>query len=837
MARLKNLLKDQIPRICLALIFFMSMHPDAKAQCDCAYPILFVHGWTGDYTSWDPLYTDADFVSAWGGLSDRYDAVLNATTQSNAYGVDGTPLNADDDALFQFVNAPNDLLPGCLYAIDFDWFWNLDQNNPLLNLNSPPGGESESNSASIEKQGWAVGQAIAAILQANPDKSKVVIAGHSMGGLAGREYLQRFENGSHTWWVDPSDPVNGHKVAKLITTGTPHRGSNASIGNLGSIFSFDEQSEAVRDLRFSYSTGVFSPRDPAPYLFFGPEDDNVDASYFKSADVDCDGDYDTNLISSLNIAGSGDAWDGTYDNPAMPLPSNVKYSYYTSYSLQDITLFQFNGGDGVVADERQWIYSGGSGSTDDFQNGNSIPAPSDGIDYRLSERVHSADNVFHTSQTGDVDDLLRVLDEADYPFFAYEILTGIDYSAFASIRADFVPAASEYTGAGDNTIDGDWFYLDLAANTPGLDVFVTPHPSHSGRVDVYTTPPANYSNANAPMYSTTWASGAGQQQLTLNSSCLTPGRYYVRVTHEGLVTSSWRTPYKYRVDELPCSPPTGLSANVTALTATLNWSPMICATQYTLWYREVGDPNWTSVVVNTNSYMLTGLLPDSDYEFEVSTDCGNGFTAASAIMPFSTTDCPNVLYIPSDPTLAYVPHGIYNVGQVITSDGLVDLAANVTYYAGNNIELFSGFEVENGGQFLADIRTCVGTPLHDNEQYLKIVDVENPVIENTVEPAKDPIESKFFIQAVPQADGSVLIRYQDPRQKIKAVNFLDADKTVMRTFDELAFKKSISNTQEFIVSTDELSPGKYLVEFNLGNVARHVKIVKRPEGEKIRSRN
>jgi len=837
MARLKNLLKDQFPRFIIATIFIFSMQSDSKAQCDCAYPVLLIHGWTGDYTSWDPLYTDADFITAWGGLSDRYDAVLNATTQSNAYGVDGIPLNADDDALFQFAGNPNDLLPGCIYAIDFDWFWNLDQNNPALNFNDPPNGESDSNQSSIEKQGWAVGQAIAAILQANPTKSKVVLIGHSMGGLAGREYLQRFENGSHTWWVDPSDPVNGHKVAKLITTGTPHRGSNASLGNLGSLFDFDETSEAVRDLRFSYSTGVFSPRDAAPYLFFGPEDDHVDDNYFKSADVDCDGDYDTNIISSLNVAGGGDAWNGTYDNPSMPLPTNVNYSYYTSYSGFDITLFQFNGGDGVVADERQWIYTGGSGSTGDFQNGSSIPAPSDGVDHRLSSRVHSANNVFHTNQTGDVDDILRVLDEADYPFFAYEIKTGIDYSAFASIRGDFVPTDSEYTGTANNTIDGDWFYFDLVANTPGLEAFVTPHPSHAGRVDVYTTPPSDYSNVNAPMYSSAWASGAALQQVSLNSTCYAPGRYFVRVTHEGLVTSSWQIPYKFRVDEVACSAPAGLSANVTALTATLNWTPMPCALQYTLWYRKAGDPNWTSVVVNTNSHVVTGLLPDSDYEFEVSTDCGTGFTVSSAMMPFSTTDCPNILYIPSDPALTFIPDGIYNVDQEITSDGLIDLAGNVIYYAGNSVELLTGFEVEDGAQFLADIQNCVGTPFHGNDQYLKKVYAEVAVEEDLKVLDSRMKDSRFFIQSVPQSDGTVLIRYQDPNQIIQQIKFLNAEKTVLKTFDESGFIKSISQTQEFFIETKPLAAGKYLVEFNLGNSVRHIKIVKRPEGEIVRSRN
>ncbi len=836
MALLENHFKSQFPRLFIALICFMSLQTSIKAQCDCAYPVLFVHGWTGDYTSWDPLYTDADFMSAWGGLTDRFDAVLNATTQSNAFGVDGAALTSDDDALFQFVNDPNDLLPGCVYAVDFDWFWNLDPANPGLNLNNPPNGESDSNQSAIEKQGWAVGQAIKAILQANPTKSKVIIAGHSMGGLAGREYLQRFENGTHTWWVDPSDPINGHKVAKLITTGTPHRGSNASLGNLGSILNFDETSEAVRDLRFSYSTGIFGPRDPAPYLFFGPEDDHVDDSYFKSADVDCDGDYDTNLISSLNVAGSGDAWDGTYDNPSMPLPTNVKYSYYTSYSAQDITLLQFNGGDGVVADERQWIYSGGNGSTGDYQNGSSVPEPSDGVDYRLSERVHSANNVFHTSQTGDVDDILRVMDEADYPFFAYEILTGIDYSGFASIRADFVPTDSEYTGTADNTVDGDWYWFDINANTPGLDVTVTPHSSHSGRVDVYTVAPTDYDNANAPVHSMTWGAGAGQQILNVSGMCLAAGKYYLRITHDGLTTSSWREPYKMRIDELPCETPTGLSASVTALTAVLNWTPMLCATSYEITYREIGSPIGAFNIVTNNSFSVSGLLPDTDYEFFVSTDCGSGLTAVSAAMPFSTTDCPSVLYIPSEPALSYVPAGIYNVDQIITSDGTIDAAANVTYYAGTSVELLEDFEVKLGADFLADIQNCVGTPLRADMYAIKKVDLqEQPLLIDEHEKVEQSSDDQFFIRSIPQADGTVLVQYNDPNHQIEKIRLLNQDQKELQQYETDRHKKSSS--RQLVIDKKIMAPGKYLVEFNVGGKLKHLKLVKRPEGEEFRSRN
>lgn len=538
-------LKKCFALLCLCSFTFSTI----VAQCDCAYPVIMIHGWTGDYTSFDPLYTDADFMTAWGGLTDTHDAVLNATTQSNAFGTDDTKYTPDDDVLVEFINDSNNVAPGCIYALDFSWYWNEVQNSPEVNTNSVPSGESDSNQSSVKKQGWAVGEAIKKVLAANPTKKKVILMGHSMGGLASREYLQRVEGGAPHWWVDPADPVDGHKVAKLITLGTPHRGSRASVAGLGGFLGFDETSEAVRDLRPYYACGFLGLSNcRAPYLYGGPEDDNVDAGYFKSSDVDCDGDYDTDPIVPINEVGAGDPWDGTKDNPNMPLPTNVRYSYYTSSSSLDAILFQFNGGDGVVPDERQWIYMNGNGSSDDYIAQNSIPVPHDGTDYRLSDRVHSTGDIFHTSQTGDVENVLRCMDEADYPIFAYDVNTMVDYAAFAQIRADYVPMDSEYTDSANNTIDGDWYKVENPADADAFDIIVTPHPNLAGRVDFYETAPTDYDNTNAAA-SMTWSVGQATP-ITLNVANMTyaSGTYYMRITHDNTTNDSWRTPYKFRIE-------------------------------------------------------------------------------------------------------------------------------------------------------------------------------------------------------------------------------------------------------------------------------------------------
>jgi len=61
---------------------------------------------------------------------------------------------------------------------------------------------------------------IEAVLNSNPTKEKVIVVGHSMGGLEIREYLQR--NGGQ-WWANNT---SGHGVKKAVTTVAPHLGSN-----------------------------------------------------------------------------------------------------------------------------------------------------------------------------------------------------------------------------------------------------------------------------------------------------------------------------------------------------------------------------------------------------------------------------------------------------------------------------------------------------------------------------------------------------------------------------------------------------------------------------------
>ena len=241
-------------------------------------------------------------------------------------------------------------------------------------------GRSESNESGIVKQGRALALVIADVLAAT-GAERVVLVGHSMGGLAIREYLQRRgPDGTPTWWLDPA-AEGGHRVAAAVTYGTPHQGSNLNdLGTgIGGSAVADPRSEAVRDLRYSYPRSALGP---GRYLYGG---DEVATDEFYSFDVTADGDEDDAVVG---INAGVPAEEYASDNPAMPLPRDVRYVWVVG----DVGGL---GGDGVVDADRQVLRRPGD----------------DGVEVLLPEGLtrRVVTNRTHVQQTNDVATIRSVL--------------------------------------------------------------------------------------------------------------------------------------------------------------------------------------------------------------------------------------------------------------------------------------------------------------------------------------------------------------------------------------------------------------------------------------------
>ncbi|MBN8676646.1 MAG: alpha/beta fold hydrolase [Chitinophagales bacterium] len=237
------------------------------------YPIIFIHGLTGSADSWLDFYSYA-LNQGWSyGGNIRFN--LNSDNNlfySNIFSA--SQIDVDDF---------NSNLPAAdFYLVNFNC--GFDGTSYGDNFDHP----SQSNQAAIVKQGLAIKHAVKHVLDAT-GKDKVILMGHSMGGLAIRQYLQN----SNLWQQD-----GAHHVAKLITTGTPHGGSNASFPGISGFLGVDESSDAVRDLRRSY----FYSGAQGVFLFGGVENATVMNDLlagFYNYDVNCNGS-EGNQITGLN---------------------------------------------------------------------------------------------------------------------------------------------------------------------------------------------------------------------------------------------------------------------------------------------------------------------------------------------------------------------------------------------------------------------------------------------------------------------------------------------------------------------------------------------------------
>jgi pimeloyl-ACP methyl ester carboxylesterase len=301
----------------LLTILFLSLSLLSFSQRSITYPIILVHGLNGGSDTWDNF--KSYLVQA--GLN------MEQTDLSYCLNHDGSLYSS---------NKYNDVSTWGNWTIG-------DKDVYAINFKTC----NYSNESAIVKQGYALKFAIGRVL-ATTGADKVVLLGHSMGGLAIREYLQNTEN----WQSD-----GRHHVAKLITIGTPHGGSDLGSGglNIASIFKdpFDENGEAVRDLKNSFITSLYY--DNGVYLFGGYESRSkmttniIGQSKFYNIDVNCNGqtgDYvvglnDKDIYTDLEFAciiGGPTTTDGVVLSKRQNLNNyyNISAKIYNYYCNGDL---------------------------------------------------------------------------------------------------------------------------------------------------------------------------------------------------------------------------------------------------------------------------------------------------------------------------------------------------------------------------------------------------------------------------------------------------------------------------------------------------------------------
>ena len=427
------------------------------------YPIIFIHGLNSSSETWNSTsnYLDSQYGFTFGG---RFDFCLSADGNHNLANKNFYPTSGADIAAFETTTLQN----GDYYYVNFD-----------VNINGSIGTSVYSNQSAVTKQGVAVKKAVERVL-ALTGKDKVILVGHSMGGLASREYIQN----SNNW-----QPDGMHHVAKFLTLGTPHGGSNASDIGLGWIIGMETHAEALRDLKITY----YYSGEPSRYLFGGIEINNSSnmnehlfGQDYWNIDVNCNGTIGDNIIG-LN--------QKTIDH------------------LIDFSsvIGRVNGSssDGVVTEA--------AAKMDNYFTGTGLTYP---IKYFYYTSI-GVEN--HTALPSQYYYVMQGLDEPNVKELAYSIDTNTEYRGFTTVQT---------TGT---TIDDDFYKFTITDN---MNAVVSVSNIVTGSMNTTIL-----NSSGTPIGTSQNNTGS-----TLNlTRLLTPGDYFLKISSTTPTNTNYQTPYVFNI--------------------------------------------------------------------------------------------------------------------------------------------------------------------------------------------------------------------------------------------------------------------------------------------------
>ncbi|MFZ4670829.1 MAG: alpha/beta fold hydrolase [Flavobacterium sp.] len=449
------------------------------------YPIIFIHGLNSSSDTWIDM--GINLINEGLSFGGRIDFCLNDdgnnyTSNKNIWTSTNNNIPAADIALYSNYNT--DLSIADFYFINFkiDNFGRLPNDANFSDVLS--------NEAAIAKQGVALKLAIQMVLL-KTGRDKVILMGHSMGGLAAREYVQNPSN-----W----QPDGNHHVAKLITTGTPHGGYTGTNNPFTA-----GRTEAYRDLRKEYSYTGYE----GVYLYGGYENSSIIKNVllfpFYNVDVNCNGiDEDNTYITGLNYK----TWISSLD-----------YSYIIGVCTNCFTLQANIEGDGIVRSVNADLSS--------FTNQTPLPTPKNEFIYTAAQTGIIG---LHSELPQAIPVNFRGLDEPNEYNLAYEVNFSNTYKGFITVQPN-----------GGYPYDYDDYKFSVTSNSQ-VSVLIN---------NTFSNPIfARILNSNNFQVGQELTVNSGSNALTLN---LSAGLYYLEI-YTTATSTSYLYPYTFTLSSTLSSP-------------------------------------------------------------------------------------------------------------------------------------------------------------------------------------------------------------------------------------------------------------------------------------------
>ena len=172
------------------------------------------------------------------------------------------------------------------------------------------------------------------------------------------------------------------------------------------------------------------------------------------------------------------------------------------------------------------------------------------------------------------------------------------------------------------------------------------------------------------------------------------------------------------------------SDNITSTTVTIHWDAVAGATKYQINYRPVGGGGWLKKNSLMNAKNLTGLIPNTIYEYKIKTICGAEASSFSSLFNFTTLPLKEAgeNFVPiaigmeiypnpaSDQITVFSPQSSVHVPQPSVNDASIiitnisgkiiyqnELSAEVTIIDVSSYAAGIYFvEINNDGEFISD---------------------------------------------------------------------------------------------------------------------------------------
>jgi hypothetical protein len=214
---------------------------------------------------------------------------------------------------------------------------------------------------------------------------------------------------------------------------------------------------------------------------------------------------------------------------------------------------------------------------------------------------------------------------------------------------------------------------------------------------------ANGDFTNATTIGNIKSKNSGAITATIPASLSYGSGYRIRIRSSDTLKTGYNY-YAYADTDyaltLTCPPPSSgfASTNITATSATVNWTKVDCASGYRVQYRVKGTTKWTiaGTITNNNTtlFNLTGLTANTTYQWRVATRCKNNgafsFSAYTTLKKFTTVNVfaaavSNAIYADGKLVVTVLPNPASSNAILKINGAVKDAAIVITDVAGKTV--------------------------------------------------------------------------------------------------------------------------------------------------------